>query len=161
MDPGDDDERANAYNRYVYNEFANIVHNYDDTANNVDHDQLDDDDQYNDDDLNNLHNLDYFDGAEYDDNGDPVIQFGVIFGSAVDEFDNFDDIPDDYEFGTPVDDEYVEQRVAEFLRAAVEHFKFYISDNIFQYPLYNRFRGACKRPRGVYHYDPKGDSPPS
>jgi hypothetical protein len=153
MEPGDDDERANAYNRYVYNEFADIVHHYDDTADHVDHDKLDDDDY--------IHDLDHFDGAEYDDNGDLVIQFGSIFGSAVDEFDKFDDIPDDYEFGTPVDDEYVQQRLAEFLRAAVEHFKFYISDNIFQYPLYNRFRGVCKRPRGVYYYDPKRDSPPS
>jgi len=145
----DDDERGNAYQRYIFNEFAYIVHNYDDTAD-VDHDNLDNDDD--------IHDLDHLDGAEYDDNGDPVIQLGVIFGAAVDEFGSWDDIPDDYEF--PVDDDYVQQRLAEFLNAAVEHFKFRISNNIFQFPLYNPFRTPCKRPRGVYHYDPGRDTPP-
>lgn len=189
MEPGDDDERANAYKRHIFNEFADIVHHYDDTAFDVVHDQLNNHNNVNDDDNDfgdnydfnsptdngcthdncncdddssrndDFHNLDYLDGAEYDNNGDPIIQFGLIVADAINEYGSFDDIPDDYEFGTPVNDEYLQQRFNEFIAAAlVEQFKFRLASNIFQYPLYNPFRGRCKRPRGEFHYHRGGDS---
>jgi hypothetical protein len=84
----DDDERANAYNRHIYHEFANIVQHYADTARPV-HDDIDYDP------------IDY-DGAEFDHNGNIVSPSGDIHDvilsvlGAIDEFGSFDDIPDDY-----------------------------------------------------------------
>jgi hypothetical protein len=89
----DDNERANAYNRHIYFEFANIVQHYNDTAR-PDHDNID----YTPADLDNL------DGDDYDNNGDPVepfSNFDQFLGSvvtAVEQFGSFSAIPDDYEF---------------------------------------------------------------
>ena len=87
----DDNEHINAYNRArehltTFYEFANIVHNYDDTAY-PDHDNI------------NYVSPDY-DGAEYDHNGQPVIpvdydEFADVayFIIAVYEHDDYDGIP--------------------------------------------------------------------
>ena len=149
MEPGDDDERANAYQRYIFNEFADIVHHYDNTADNVDHDQLDDDD---------FHNLDYLDGAEYDINGDPIINYGLEFVAAVDEFGSWDDIPDDYEFNDDAVAGFL--NLAAALHEASEQYDDARPDNIYRYPLYDPDRGPCKRRRGVYYQHPDSDSPP-
>lgn len=85
----DDDERAKAYQRHIYHEFANIVQHYADTAR-PDHDDIDYDP------------IDY-DGAEFDHNGNRVtptanlnnVLRGVL--DAIDQFGTFDDIPDDYD----------------------------------------------------------------
>ena len=87
----DDNEHINAYNRArehltTFYEFANIVHNYNDTAY-PDHDNI------------NYVSPDY-DGAEYDQNGQPVIpvdydEFADVayFIIAVYEHDDYDGIP--------------------------------------------------------------------
>ena len=87
----DDNEHNNSYNRArdylsTFYEFANIVHNYDDTAY-PDHDNI------------NYVSPDY-DGAEYDHNGHPVIpvdydEFADVayFIIAVYEHDNYDGLP--------------------------------------------------------------------
>jgi hypothetical protein len=87
----DDDEHSAAYERARdYAEFANIVHNYDDTARG-NHDDIDFDD------------IDH-DGTEYDDNGNPVIPIdladyiaanpavGIIIAvcDAIDDYDSGD-----------------------------------------------------------------------
>jgi hypothetical protein len=93
-----DDERANAYNRHIYFEFARIVQQYDDTAR-PDHDDIDFDPA----------SLDNLDGGEYDDNGTSVEPTGIdnfistIVG-AIQQFGSFADIPDDFEFDTSQED---------------------------------------------------------
>jgi hypothetical protein len=94
----DDDEHGAAYERARdYAEFANIVHNYDDTARG-NHDDID------------FNDIDH-DGAEYDDNGNPVIPIdladyiaanpavGIII-AVCDSIDQFGTTADDYEFCT-------------------------------------------------------------
>jgi hypothetical protein len=102
----DDDEHRAAHDRAT--EFArdnavfhDIIQHYDDTAR-PDHDDIDFDPA----------GIDNLDGTEYDDDGDPVLPIGAvgtividltdILGSiyeAIEQFGDFDDIPDDYEFG--------------------------------------------------------------
>jgi hypothetical protein len=101
----DDDEQRAAYDRAA--EFArdnaafhDIIQHYDDEAR-PDHDDIDYDPA----------GIDNLDGAEYDNDGDPVIPIGSVLidiantlydiCDAIDEFGSFDDIPDDYEFGSP------------------------------------------------------------
>ena len=137
MEPGDDNERANAYKRYIYNEFANIVHNYDDTAS-VDHDNIVYDD----------HDLDFHDGAEYDDNGDPVHHYGLLI------FFIHQSDPDDYVDGSRDDDD-LQAGAERFFDAWVECDEYLHDsppDNLYRFPLYNPVRGVCKRPYG-FHYD--------
>jgi hypothetical protein len=104
----DDDEQRAAYDRAIEfardnAAFADIIQHYDDTAR-PDHDDIDYDPA----------GLDDLDGAEYDDNGDPVFLIGAVgtiiidisgvindLCDAIDEFGSFEDIPDDYEFGPP------------------------------------------------------------
>lgn len=87
----DDDERADAYKRHIYYEFANIVQHYDDTARPA-HDDIDFDPA----------DLDTLDGTDYDDSGDRVDPSGLLDNfmgavwNAINEFGSFADIPDDY-----------------------------------------------------------------
>ena len=96
----DDNVQRAAHDNAV---FHDIIQHYDDTAR-PDHDDIDYDPA----------GLDNLDGAEYDDNGDPVFLIGAVGAiiidisgvindlcDAIDEFGSFEDIPDDYEFGTP------------------------------------------------------------
>lgn len=88
----DDDERRAAYQRACdYAEFANIVQHFDDTARG-NHDDIDYD------------SPDDHDGAEYDNNGERVLIVNIAgvlddICSAIEQFGNFNDIPDDYDFG--------------------------------------------------------------
>lgn len=119
MDNYDDDEHSAAYDRAIYHEFANIVqHYYDDTARPA-HDDID------------FTPSDY-DGAEFDNDGEPVTLYGVIIfnfpatGSpTIEAFTDYD----------PYDDPY-----------------FY---------LYSRLRGIYKPPRDDYDDDQPSDSPDS
>lgn len=85
----DDDERANAYNRHIYHEFANIVQHYHDTARPA-HDDIDFD-------------ADDYDGAEYDHNGERVEPAGNVYDilsgifGAIADYGSFNDIPDNYD----------------------------------------------------------------
>lgn len=131
MEPGDDDERANAYDRYINNEFVNIVHNYDDTAS-VDHDNI-----------NYFYStFDELDGAEFDDHGEPVKRYGLVFF-----FIRASEPDDDWN----PDDDDPQARADRFFDAWAEvHDDLHDlpPDNFFRFPLYNPRRGACKRRRG-------------
>lgn len=89
-----DDDRADAYNRYVYTEFANIVQHYDDTAR-PDHDDIDFDSS----------SIDDLDGAEYDYDGNRVEYIDDLddvicnIVDAITHYGSFANIPDDYDFG--------------------------------------------------------------
>lgn len=94
----DDNEHRAAYERARdYATFADIVQHYDATARG-NHDDID-------------YNAPDYDGAEYDNNGEPVLLIGItgpydhdifiVLDSVVDaivEFGSFDDIPDNYDF---------------------------------------------------------------
>lgn len=91
----DDDDAHAAYERArdhsaTFIEFANIVQHYSDNGT-ADHDDID-------------YTADDIDGAEYDNNGNRVepIDIDILaqFVCAAYEFDGFDNIPDDYEFGS-------------------------------------------------------------
>lgn len=86
MNEFDDDERAKAFDRAVFIEFANIVQNYDETAR-PEHDDI----QFEPGD---------YDSAEFDLDGEPVTLYGLIvinLGPAYgDLFDDDIDDPFDY-----------------------------------------------------------------
>lgn len=137
MEPGDDDERANAYQRYIFHQFADIVQHYDDTAR-PDHDDI----NYDSGDLDKL------DGAEYDNNGDPVAQYGLVFiiFRPADDDAGFDD--------DRFDDDSAADRADRFFDAWAEADDYLHDsppDNRFRYPLYHRRRGVCKRPRDFFY----------
>lgn len=106
-DDHNDNHDSPAFNRYVYHQFADIVQHYNDTARPA-HDDID----------FNPADLDELDGAEYDDHGYPVQQYGIILlilSSDPDSPDN-DDLND---LRDPYDDFFYDPR-----------------------------RGPCDRPRG-------------
>lgn len=157
MESGNDDERAAAYQRYIFNEFADIVHNYDRTAH-VNHDDI----------VYDQHDLNYFDGAEYDDNGDPVIQYGLVFffiaasdsdrDGSRDDNDNggdddcsFDD-DDPYDIAARFFDRYTEDD---------DHHHDTPSHGYFRFPVYDPRRSPCKRPYGFYYTSRDFPRPPA
>lgn len=159
MDGFHDDERASAYQRYIFNEFANIVHNYDRTAR-PDHDDI----------VYDHHDLDHLDGAEYDDNGDPVIQYGLVFliftasdDTPADDDDKCSDhgifrTDDDCSFDD-FDPEAFAARFFEFCSETDDDHS--VPDNFYRLPLYDPRRGPCKRPYGFFYTSRDFPRPPA
>lgn len=98
MGEHDDDERAAAYNRHIYYEFANMVQNYDLTAR-PQHDDID----------FTPATVDELDGIEFAPNGvdvSPVSLLGLLneVVEAIEKFGSFEEIPDDYQLIADGDD---------------------------------------------------------
>lgn len=164
MDGYDDDERAAAYQRYIFAEFADIVQHYDDTAR-PDHDNID----YTADDLN------FHDGTEYDDNGDPVIKYGLIFfvfrraddNDLNDYHDDYDDYDGSGDDNSRTDNNRFTDDGAELaarffdLWGEADDYDHHPPiDNLFRFPLYDPRRGPCKRPYGFFYTSRDWGNPP-
>lgn len=128
----DDYEEPAGVDPATYIEFANIVQHYDATAVGT-HDDIEFDDA----------SVDNLDGAETDQQGRPVINYGIMLAivEAIEEFGSFSDIPDDYEF-------LVEQVRPEddggFDRGA------YPGWRRFGFPFYDPRKGHCKGHRAFF-----------
>ena len=125
-----DKQRDEKINDYIA--FACIVQNYDATSH-VEHDDIDFEHDY--------------DGAEYDDDGEPVTLYGVViynFVTSVEYDDDWQDYPEDHA-SLDWDDDDSEKDYGY---------------PVYRFPYYNPRKQPCKRPRATSYNMKQPGVPP-
>lgn len=125
-----EDQRDEKINDYIT--FASMVQNYDVTSH-VAHDDIDFEHDY--------------DGAEYDDDGEPVTLYGVIiynFVNSVEYDDGWQDYPEDSNFLNWNDDDRDEN---------YDH-------PAYRFPLYNPRKRPCNHRSGSFYWIRNLGTPP-